>query len=194
MVLKCRFRWELFGSHDVKAGSSFVDSLLRDYCCALCSFHSWVSAAPILPPSFNFLSLFMCSIFLLISSFSLSSLHLLFICFFHVCLKQTWSLIFSPQGGDLLHCQQEENQQDDPWNTWSKQEEIKENKSKTSLHLFPLFVSFQKILGALCLHLPWKLEPTWHHLWADQGSAGGPGAQKDLRPEPIGPRVHPPRP
>lgn len=50
--------------------------------------------------------------------------------------------------------------------------------------------SFQKILGALYLHLPWKLKPTWHHLWADQSSAGGFGAQEDLRLESTGTRVH----
>lgn len=49
---------------------------------------------------------------------------------------------------------------------------------------------FQKILGALYLHLPWKLKPTWHHLWADQSSAGGFGAQEDVRPESPGTGVH----
>lgn len=53
-----------------------------------------------------------------------------------------------------------------------------------------LMFSFQKILGALYLHLPWKLKPPWHHLWADQSSAGGFGAQEDLRPEPTSARVH----
>lgn len=57
-----------------------------------------------------------------------------------------------------------------------------------------LHFPFQEILGTLHFHLPRKYESTRHHLRADQGSAGGPGAQKDLRPEPSSPGVHPSRP